>query len=305
MPEYKEQEDRPVRRNTSDEIDLGAIFNAIGLFFKGIADRIKFYLHAALNNIVAFALILAVFLGVAYLAYATTKPYYTSSMTLVLANIRNEFVEEQFNKLSEMIDEDNYEAIAQRLDITPATAREIKQMNFFNLDQHRVDEDSIMRGSPFRIELSIFDPKLFDELEPALTNYLENNRYFVRQKNIKQRQVQNMIGRLKGEISSIDSLKINVSEPRGPVSGFVYGQPIDPTNLYRESVSMYKEQVNLEADLEKLANVEIVTGFTPRLKPTGPSLRKYLAISGLIGILFGLIVAVNLEERKRRRTGKA
>jgi hypothetical protein len=305
MPEYKEQEDRPLRKNASDEIDLGAIFNAIGVFFNGIAARIKFYIHAALNNIVAFSLVLAVLLGVAYLAYATTKPYYTSSMTLVLANIRNEFVEEQFNKLSEMIDEDNFEAVADRLDIEAATAREIKQMKFFNLDQHRVDEDSIMRGSPFRIELTIYNPRLFEDLEPALTNYLDNNRYFIRQKNIKQKQVESMIHRLKGEISSIDSLKINVSEPKGPVGGFIYGQPIDPTNLYKESVSMYKEQVSLEADLEKLANVEIVTGFTPRLRPTGPSLMKYLAISGLIGLLFGIIVAVSLEKRKLRRAGIA
>ncbi|SIR42103.1 chain length determinant protein [Pontibacter lucknowensis] len=305
MPDYKEQENRPVRRNTSDEIDLVVVFNAIGSFFRGIKNGISFLIQAALMNIVVVALIVAGFLGVAYLGYVTTKPYYTSSMTLVLANIRNEFIEDQLNKLSEMIDDDNFEAVAERLDITPADAKEIREMKFFNLDQDRIDEDSVLTGSPFRIELTIYSPNLFETLEPAITNYLENNRYFARQKRIKQRQVENMITKLKGEISSIDSLKTNVSEPRGPVNGFVYGQPIDPTNLYRESISMFKEQVNLESDLEKLANVEIVTGFIPRLRPTGPSLRKYLAISGLVGLILGLIVAINLENKKRRRAGIA
>jgi hypothetical protein len=303
MPEYKQQEDRPIRRNTSEEIDLVVIFNYIGSFFREIRNGINSAIKAALKNIIVLALIIAVFMGVAYLGYTTIKPFYTSSMTLVLANIRNEFIEDQLNKLSEMIDDDNFEAVAERLDITPAAAREIKEMKFLNLDQNRIDEDSVLTGSPFRIELTIYDPQLFETLEPAITNYLENNRYFARQKRIKQRQVENMISKLKGEISSIDSLKTTISEPKGPVNGFVYGQPIDPTNLYRESISMYKEQVDLEADLEKLANVEIVTGFTPRLRPTGPSLKRYLAISGLIGLLFGIIVASNLEERKRRRIG--
>ncbi|WP_224744221.1 chain length determinant protein [Pontibacter aquaedesilientis] len=233
------------------------------------------------------------------------KPYYTSSMTLVLANIRNEFIEDQLNKLSEMIEEDNFEAVAERLDITPASAKEIKEMKFINLDQDRVEEDSVLTGSPFRIELSIYNPELFDSLEPAITTYLENNRYFARQKRIKQKQVENMISKLKGEISSIDSMKTSVSEPRGPVNGFVYGQPIDPTNLYKQSITMYKEQVDLEADLEKLANVEIVTGFIPRLKPTGPSLSRFLGIGGLIGLLIGTGVAINLESKKRRRAGLA
>lgn len=241
-------------------------------------------------------LLLSIFLG--YAAYYVTKPYYNSSMTLVLANIRNEFIQDQLNKLSEMIEDNNFEAVAERLDITPGAAREIRAMKFINLDQERIAEDSVLTGSPFKIEISIYDPQLFETLEPGITNYLENNRYFARQKQIKQRQVANMISKLKGEISSIDSLKTNVSEPRGPVNGFVYGQPIDPTNLYRESISMYKEQVELESDLEKLANVEIVTGFIPRLKPSGPRLRYYLAISGLLGLLLGTILAVNLEKKK-------
>ena len=301
MPNYKEQENRPIRTTTTEEIDLVVIFNYIGSFFRGIGNRINFMIKVALRNVLVLALVIAGFMGLAFVAFSTTKPYYTSSMTLVLANIRNEFIEDQLDKLSEMISDDNFEAVADRLDITPLAAKEIKEMKFINLDQERVEEDSVLTGSPFRIELTIYDPQLFDSLEPAITNYLENNRYFARQKRIKQKQVENMISKLKGEISSIDSMKTSVSEPRGPVSGFVYGQPIDPTNLYKQSITMYKEQVDLEADLEKLANVEIVTGFIPRLKPTGPSLKKYLGIGGLIGLFIGTIVALNFESKKRKK----
>ncbi|MBF8964578.1 chain length determinant protein [Pontibacter sp. FD36] len=300
-----DDKDKAKREYTQDEIDLNIVFKKLGEFGINIERGISNLIQLIIRRAAFLFIFTSLSIGIGYGLYSLIKPFYTSSMTLVLANIRNEFIEDQLNKLSEMIEDDNFEAVAERLDITAATAKEIKEMNFYNLDQNRIDEDSVLTGSPFRIELTIYDPQLFDNLEPAIMNYLENNRYFARQKRIKQKQVENMIAKLRGEISSIDSMKTNVSEPRGPVNGFVYGQPIDPTNLYRESISMYKEQVNLEADLEKLANVEIVTGFTPRLRPTGPSLKKYLAISGLVGLLFGIMVAVILENKKRRRAALA
>ncbi|WP_266205291.1 chain length determinant protein [Pontibacter kalidii] len=283
-----------------DEIDVAEVFRNIGLFFNSIKKRIQYVFDVVLSHKLMIIGITALGLGVGYLTYSLTKPYYTSSMTLMLANIRNEFIEDQLNKLSTMIGEGNYEVVADRLDISQASAQQIKEMKFSNLDQDRIEEDSVLTGSPFRIELSLYNRELFESMEPALTNYLENNRYFAKQKRIKQRQVESMISKLKGEISSIDSMKTNVGSPRGPVNGFVYGQPIDPTNLYKESILMYKEQVELEADLENLDNVEIVTGFVPKLLPTGPSLKRHLAIGVGLGFIVGVIVALNLAKKRRK-----
>lgn len=296
MQQFKEREQMS---KANDEVDLIVLFDLIRRFFNKVSRGIAFTARAAKNNIGLLLIFILLGSGIGYGLTLITKAYYTSSMTLMLANIRNEFIEDQLNKLSLMVAEENYEAVAERLDINTEAARQIKKMSFSNLDQDRIQEDSVLTGSPFRIELSLYDRTLFETMEPAFTNYLENNRYFARQKRIKQRQVENMVSKLKGEISSIDSMKTNVSEPRGPVNGFVYGQPIDPTNLYRESITMYKEQVKLEADLEKLDNVEIVTGFVPRLRPTGPNLLSYIAIGALIAFVIGCIVALNREAKKQ------
>jgi hypothetical protein len=289
------------RNQSDDEIDLRLVVNKIGEGFNALFRKLNYLVQVALKYFLLVSSFFLLGLAAGYGVYYLTKPYYTSSMTLMLANIRNDFIEDQLYKLSDMIDEENYDAVADRLDITLQAASNVKEMKFYNLDQNRIDEDSVLTGSPFRIELSVYDRKLFDSMEPALTSYLENNRYFAKQKRIKQRQVEDMVSKLRNEISSIDSMKTSVSEPKGPVSGFVYGQPIDPTNLYRESITMYKEQVKLEADLERLDNVEVVTGFAPRRLPTGPSLRKYLAIGGAIAVLIGMVLALNMESRKRRR----
>jgi hypothetical protein len=299
---YQEKKSETVKRAPSnDEIDLAIVLDRIGAGFSWVFGGISYFFYVLRRRMLLILALIAVGLGIAYLIHANEKPYYTSTMTLMLANIRNEFIEDQLNKLSIMVSEDNVEAISSRLDISPETAKQIREMKFSNLDADRVEEDSILTGSPFRIEMSLYDRNLFDSMEPAITSFLESNRYFAKQKRVKQRQIEQMISKLGGEINSLDSIKTIVSEPRGPVNGFVYGQPIDPTNLFKESINLYKEQVQLEASLEHLDNIEVVTSFEPRLYPTGPSLRKYLAIGAMIAFVIGIVVAFNLESRKRRR----
>lgn len=300
--QHLRETDKRRYNDADDEIDLMSIIRMLQRFFKRVWNGLRHLLNAILAQITYVILAVALGLGIAYALYSLTKPFYTSSMTLMLANIRSEFIEDEFNKLSDMILEKNSEAIATRLNISTDAAQEIKEMSFYNVELARMQEDSIMTAFPFRIELSLFDRQLFDTMEVALVRYLGQNKFFARQKKIKQQEVENMITKLKSEIASIDSMKTNVSEPRGPVSGFVYGQPVDPTNLYKESISMYKQLVRLEAERERLNSVQVISSFVPRLRPTGPSLKKYLGIGGLIGLMIGGILALNLESRRKRRT---
>ncbi|GAA4428194.1 hypothetical protein GCM10023188_12200 [Pontibacter saemangeumensis] len=300
MQQLKEKNEGLVQ-NAQDEIDLLSVLRFFNRQLKKVINSIAYSLRAIASNLITVLLMVVIGITVGYGLFYVTKPYYTSSMTLILSDIRNEFIEDQLNKLSIMINEDNMEAISQNLDISEKAAKQIKGMSFYNLDQDRIAEDSVLTGSPFRIELMLYDNKLFDTLEPALSNYLENNRYFSKQKRIRQQQMLSMISKYKNDIESLDSVKTNVANPEGPVNGFVYGQPIDPSNLYRESINMYQEQIKLEAELEKLDNVEVVTGFVSRLRPTGPVLIKFLLIGGFIGFIVGLIVALRLEAGKRKK----
>lgn len=287
--------------DNQDEIDLSVIFEYIAIFFRKIGNVIQRTFKAVRHNLTIVSILVLFGLGFSYAVYYMVKPYYTSSMTLVLADIRNEFVDNHLTNLSDMINEGNIKAVSEQLDIRPDAAREIKEMKFVNLDQDRIDEDSILTGSPFRVELSLYDNTLFESLEPALANYLENNRYFSKQKRIRQREIESLISKLKDQIESIDSVKTSVASPRGPVNGFIYGQPIDPTTLYRESLTMYERQVELEAELDQLDNIQVVNGFTLRFRPSGPNLLEFMAIGGALAFVVGVIVAIILEARKNKR----
>lgn len=288
------------KQEANDDIDLSTLVNLIQALFRKIANAISFVFALIGRNIRLLILFFILGALIGWGGYYITKPYYTSSMTLFLADIRNQFVENQLEKLSIMIREDNLEAVAANLDITTDDAKKIKDMRFYNLDQDKVSEDSILTGSPFRIELSLYDNSLFSSMEPALVNYLESNRFFSKQKLIKQKGVENMISKLKNDISSIDSIKANVISPQGPVNGFVYGEPIDPTNLYRESISMYQKQVKLEAELEQIDNIQVVNGFAPRLRPASLSLFHFILVFGFIVFLIGVLVAAFIETNKKK-----
>lgn len=290
--------EKPTSQN--DEIDLQFIYLKISQLFNWVGRKINYFFK--LLYLHRWLLIMFVFAGgaVGYLVYYVTKPYYSSSMTLKLSSIRNEFIEDQLSKLTDMVAEDNIEAVASRLEISTDAAKQIKAMNFSNLDEDRIAEDSILSGSPIKIELLLYDRELFDTMEPAITNFLESNRYFAKQKRIREKQLKSLIFKLNEEISSIDSMKTEVGSPRGPVNGFVYGQPIDPTNLFRESVNMYKEQAALTAELERLENVEVITGFTPKLHPTGPNLIKNIIFGGFFAFLLGVIVVLGIGSKKHR-----
>ncbi|ARS34778.1 hypothetical protein [Pontibacter actiniarum] len=284
-----------------DEVDLRLVLDRISRGFKAFSKNVKFVLRVMIRRALLLVLFVLVGIGIGYSIYKTAKPYYTSSMTLVLAEIRNQFVENQFKRLSVMVEEDNNEAVARELDITVDAAMQIKELEFFNLDQERIAEDSVLIGSPFEVQVSMYSNELFKVVGPALVTYLENNPYFASKKNVRQREIEGKIAKLKESIASIDSIKTTVVSPTGPVNGFVYGQPIDPTNLYREGLEMYEQQAELEAELDLLNNIQIVNSFTPRLRPTGPNLIKYLAVGGGIAFVIGVIVAVNLERRRRNK----
>lgn len=286
---------------SQDEVEIAVLFDYIRGFFHSIYRGIAFMVHAIVANLVLVLSFVAVGAAIGYGIYYTTQPFYSSSMTLLLSQIRNEFVEDQFDKLTEMVGEGNYEAVASRLDITSEAAKQIRSLSFTNLDKDRVSEDSILTGSPFRVQLSLYDAELFPLMEPAITSYLENNQYFSKQKLIKQRQLTDMVAKLKNEIDALDSLKSEVVVPRGPVNGFVYGQPIDPTNLSKQSIELYEKQVELQSKLEQLDNIQVVTGFVPQTRPTGPLLLKHMLTGAGIAFLFGFLIALIYESMKTRR----
>ncbi|WP_187263697.1 chain length determinant protein [Pontibacter beigongshangensis] len=289
------------KNESSEEVDLGAFFQLLRRGLRSIGNFFGYLIHLIFRKILVIGLFMAIGLGISYIMYKLAKPFYTSYMTVSLAEIRNDFVGGQLGVLEQMVNEDNFEALSDRLDISLQAAQQIKSLKFTNLDEDIIEEDSVLTGSPIRIELKLYDNTLFTAMEPAITNFLENNPYFSKQKLIRENRYRKLIGKYRNDVKSIDSIKTSLIKPAGPVNGFVYGEPLDPTELYREGISIYKFQVEMEGELDRIESIQVVNSFAPKLRPNGPNLKLHLLVGALISLIIGLIMAHFLETRKKAR----
>ncbi|WP_210464539.1 chain length determinant protein [Rufibacter roseolus] len=289
---------------SADEIDLRVVFEKISYLFKKAFGYVKSAFLLVLRRWTFFLLLTLLGIGLGYLDFISKRPYYRSSMTVLPASaIRNEFFQDQVNRLSKLVQDANFEVVAADLNMSVDSVSQIKAIGYFNIDPEKVPADSILQGAPFRVDVELYDNKFFTPVQQALLRHLDNNPYFSRSTQAKREQMRSMIEKLRVDIASIDSIKRAAIELRGPVNGFVYGEPLDPTNLYRQSAELFEKQAYLEAQLRNLETVQVVVGFAPITHPTGPKEKLHLVIGAMLGFLVAFILAVWYEYRlvQRRR----
>jgi hypothetical protein len=247
------------------------------------------------------ALMVLIGLGVAYYNFLITSPVYRSSMALIPNEIRNAYCKELVNNLSIMAGENNAPQLAKSLKLDPHITQSIVSVVYEDFEYEGEVKDTILIGHPFFIHLSLLDNTLFDTIGVAMVNYLENNNLFLRKKMASETNYREMVNKLDSEIAKLDSVKNLGIAPKGPVNGFVFGEPIDPVEMYKEGIEMYQKRLDLNSSLALLANFDLVSGFAPTKAPVSPDIYLYLANGALISLLLGLIVAHNLEKRKNPR----
>jgi len=290
----------------NDEIDLRVIYRALK---DSISNLWKFTVGLFLLvlkrwiMVLCFSLLgLAIGIGLFFIV----KPTYVSTLILSSHVLTNDYCADIIQELELIVEDDTPNLLAKKLKIDSVTAKEIKRIEFYNYDEKLKekykDKDTIVLGRPFKIKVFAYSNIIFDTLQKALVNYLENNPYALKRKEIKKQDNIMMREKLKTEIKQLDSLKNAVSVnllPRGNQSGFVFGQPIDPINIYREGVLFFQKELELNKEMILMDNIQVISDFSVRGKPNSPKLSVATTAGGIGGFLFGLIFALFLERRKK------
>jgi len=293
--------------NTNDEIDLRLVYNKIKQPVLGLWNIIINILSIIQKRLVLCICIVLFGVSAGIGLFFLMPPIYSSSLTLTSSLLTNEYCSDEIHDLELMIEDNAPKALARELKIDTNTAKEIKKIKFENYDEKLKnklkDKDTIVLGLPFKIKAYTSTNTVFDTLQNALVNYLENNPYALKRKEIKKQNIQLMRGKLNNEIHALDSLKNVVAAnllPRGNVSGFVFGQPIDPINIYKEGIALFQNDLDLNAQFILSENIQVINAFSPRDKPYSPKLWKTSTEGGIAGLLLGLIIAFILERKSKR-----
>lgn len=288
-----------------DEIDLRFVYGKIKQLFLSWWGFFIFCFTVALKRwilLLAFVLLGAsVGIGLFY----NTRPVYTSTLTITSHALANDFCSDILGNLNLMIRDKSPEVLAQNLKIDVSTAKSIKLLEFDNYDEKLKkiykNKDTVVLGRPFKIKAYMYTNTGFDTLQTALVNYLENNEYAFTRKQIKMQNIVTLREAIKKQISQLDSLKFKASSgmtPRGTSpGGFVFGEPIDPINYFKQEILLLEKDLVLNRDLILIDNIQVIQDFTPRAVPDSPRLRRNILTYALIFSLIGFIIAFYLERK--------
>lgn len=285
-----------------EDIDLLYVFkgfkNGIVYFFKSI----KWLIDYSIKKIVPISVFIILLSSLSLSLYFLTTPYYKSDMSISHIRFENDYCFEMVKDLGSYIDGNDNSTLSKVLAISPKYAKEIKSIKYIplNLNIARRYADSSSVILPFKVEVEIYDNEILDTLQKSILNYLESNEYATKIKELDEELLNKTEQRLKKEISSIDSLKTIVDQsiiPRGTGNGIVFGEPVDPVSVYKQSMEMHEKEVRLNKQKKLNNSFEVRVGFTKSAKKASKGKLVYI----LSGILAGYIVGLFYVLRKKTK----
>lgn len=283
-----------------DEIDLGAFMKTIQQVFSKLLTKFSYLFTVIQKRIIFLAVISIAGIVIGILSFLLMKPIYESSMTLTSRVLNNKHCAAIIENLQFIVDDESSNLLAKTLKVSEKVAEQIDDIEYATLYEIENDKDTVLLGIPFKISLSVYDPVVIDTMQIALVNYLENNEYSLIRKAIRKRNKELLIEKFQGEITQLDSLKSVVAASliqRGTSLGIIFGEPLDPLNVYREGIKLYKQELELNSDLILNDNIQIIDGFLAREEPDWPILWLNIIIGGLIAFFIGFLIALRLETK--------
>lgn len=289
----------------NSEIDLIVIFSKLKLWIISIGSFVNHVVLVAIRKWVTLLIFVLMGGGIGIGYFFIVKPTYISTVILTSNILSNDFCSDIVNDMELLIKDNSPQLLADRLKMDSLDASQIIKLEFENYDENLKkiykDKDTIVLGRPFKIIASVESPTIFPAIQKGLIQYLENNSYAVKRKQIKKNNLSSMQEKLKGEIHQLDSLKLVVTSnllPRGNSNGFVFGQPIDPINVYKEGIRLYQNELSLNEELELIDSIQVIKDFAPRNKPDSPKLKWNIFFGGLIAFFIGLIRVLYKENKQ-------
>lgn len=261
------------RQLPSDEIDLGELLLKL---FK-IVNRNK--------------LILIIFtaLGMAggITRYYLKVPVYESSMMLRSDILTEAYSETLTDNLKRLIEERNDALLSEKLSITAEEASHLVDIKVESVEEANTPVGAV-KNIIFLISVEITDNGILENLQAGIVNFLENNEFVKKRIDLRRKRFEALVSQVNKEIKEIDSLKKRMNE------GIIYNQQganlvvLDPSNVYEKALSLFKEELTYQENLELIDSIQLIEGFTAFKNPIAPK----LSLSGGSGLLVGLFLAL-------------
>jgi len=277
--------EQPIK--SSEEIDLLYFLKPIGNFISDYITTLK------RNRLLILIVILLMTLGGYMLRHIITPGYITRGV-FISHVLPGKYFAATSDDLQDLIDEPQKTLLANQLKISPELAGNIRKITI----TPQTDTFAIFKRDTaalaFTIELVIYDMNKLDSIQSALVNYFENSNYATRRKEAKIKTLMALRTSLQQKVVSLDSLKNIVNNsisPRSEGRGFIYGEPVDPVEVYKARTDNYKDLLRIDEQLFLINNIEVLQPFMKLYRYNYPKFNKlliYVFLASLV-IAFGIV----------------
>jgi hypothetical protein len=144
---------------------------------------------------------------------------------------------------------------------------------------------------PFKVEVEVDNISVLPELQKGIVNYLENNEYASKLKEIDKTSLRQIEVKLDKDLNNLDSLKRILEKsivPQNTGNGIILGEPINPITVYDISLKLYEKKLQISNKQKMNNSFNVMVGFAES-KSNGKGKVYFILIGILIGYFAGLL----------------
>ena len=288
-----------------EDLDMINVFSSVSKLFKAIFGGIGWLIEFSIRKIRPLALWMLFFVVIGVALRYTQKSYYSSDLSISHIRFDNDYCRTMVNNLKIYLSgNSDIDELARELDMSVAQAEKIKSIKYEDLNDHMAGKysDSTLVLLPFKIEVEVYNNDVLDTLEVKLLNYLENNEYALKRKEIDKIAINKIEQKINEEIKETDSLKKLVNQSivaRGAGNGMIIGEPIDPVAIYKRGLDLYERNLQLSKRQQLNNSFEIIVGFIKQPTPSNPGMFSFILTGLLTGYIIGMVLLLRKEYRSK------
>jgi len=304
------------KNKSSDEIDLLYFFNPLIRGFRHFQAGFDKYMYNLQRKRFIFLAIFLLIAVVGFLLRYFIPKYSKTNAIFISYNLPADFCTIMIDNLQSLAGSSaNTSILAQQLNISEKLAADIHSISAESLDSlsfinekdtaglfigiNTAKEYETMQyayhttGSAFRLNLIVKSKADITEVQKGLQYFLENNEFSLKRKEAKRKTLEALKNNFIIRGKSLDSLKGIVNSfliPRGVEQGSMLGEPVSPIQIYKLQETYYRQQLDIEAELALLNNIEIVQPFFRINNSNYPDFNELFFYSLFIAFLLAVIV---------------
>lgn len=206
------------------------------------------------------------------------QPLYLSSISVTTFLVENFKVEKHIELLTFQIEDQDYKALAQTLDVDRETAQALIDVSMVK---------PLNNNYQYDIEITVSDTSYIPELFDGIIHYLNSTEYNARRYELETAKLDGILKAASQELEDIDEVQQRLKTADNLL---VY-----PSNLHKEYVDITETYEETRVNRSLLSVVEIIRPYYIPSEPFSPKRPLYIMISLFAGLFIGIGLAILLE----------